>query len=235
MRFSIIVLRSRRSCLIAFALKKPSRGNSGTYGKRVTICRRNGPRQPRTASRTSKRFSSSRLSNSAAWRSVPPASKLLIRWSTRGRPGYLIWLWSRLFEKVIIDELLADTRCTSNGPISDALGACETRRRLMINEHAVPYLEHKQRPQGMRMVAHPPIMLLQQSCHSLRIKVAALAGARAGEKVMRHLLHFSIEPVLDRHVEALLSAMNDLVRDQARYGPLQNVFRLPALVRAGQF
>src|SRR5499426_1147169 len=111
---------------------------------------------------------------------------------------------------------------------NDALGASEARRRFMINEHAAPDLEHKQRPQGMRVVAHSSIMLLQQTCHSLRIKVAALAGARTGEKVMRHLLHLSIEPILDRHVEALLRAAPDLVRDQARGGPLQNVFRLPA-------
>src|SRR5262245_40289823 len=98
----------------------------------------------------------------------------------------------------------------------------------MIDEHAAPDLEHKQRPQEMRVVAHSSIMLLQQTCHRLRIKVAALTGARTGEKVIRHLLHLTVEPVLDRHVEALLRSMNDLVRDQARGGTLQNVFRLPA-------
>src|SRR5215510_12810219 len=229
MRCLIIVSRSRRSCLTAFALKKLFSGNSGTYGKRSTICRRSGPRQPRTASRASKRFSSSRLSNSTAWRSVPPASKLLIKWSTRGRPAHVIW--SRLFENLNICELQTDTQCTSN----NALDASEARRRFMINEHAAPDLEHKQRPKGMRVVSHSSIMLLQQTCHRLRIKVAALAGARAGEKVMRHLLHLSIEPVLDRHVEALLRAAPDLVRDQARGRPLENVFRLPAPVRARQF
>src|SRR5215510_11866052 len=118
---------------------------------------------------------------------------------------------------------------------NDAIGASEARRRLMINEHAAPELEHKQRPQGMRVVAHSSIMLLQQTCHRLRIKVAELAGARAGEKVMRHLLHLSIEPVLDRYVEALLRAASNLVRDKSRDSPLKNVFRLPAPVRARQF
>src|SRR5262245_23403268 len=229
MRVSIIASRSRRSCLIAFALKKPFSGNSCAFGNRSTICRSSGPRQPRTASRTSKRFSSSRLSNSTAWRSVPPASKLLIKWSTRGRPAHVIW--SRLFENLNICELQTDTRCTSN----NALDASEARRRFMINEHAAPDLEHKQRPKGMRVVSHSSIMLLQQTCHSLRIKVTALAGARTGEKVVRHLLHLTIEPILDGHAEALLRAINDLIREQARDGSLQNVFRLPALVRAGQF
>src|SRR5882672_304037 len=134
-----------------------------------------------------------------------------------------------------MDERLADTRCTSNKAPGAALGADKTRRRLMINKHAVPDLEHKQRPQGMRVVAHSSIMLLQQTCHGLRIKVAALSSARAGKKIVSHFLHLSIEPMPDRHVEALFRAINDLVRDQARYGPLQNVFRLPAVVRAGQF
>src|SRR5262245_40202458 len=122
-------------------MKQPCDGDSGTHRYRSTIGRRNGPRQPRTASRASKRFSSSRLSNSTAWRSVPPASKLLIRWSTRGR----LWsvLWSMLFEKVIIGELPADTPSTSN----DAPDAHEARRRFMINEPAAPDLEHQQRPQ----------------------------------------------------------------------------------------
>src|SRR5262245_48944074 len=118
---------------------------------------------------------------------------------------------------------------------NDAIGASEARRRLMIDEHAAPDLEHKQRAQGMRVVENSLIMLLQQTCHTLRIKVDSVAGARAGEKVMRHLLHLSVEPVLDRHVEALLWAEPDLVRNQARGGPLQNIFRLPAAVRAGQF
>src|SRR5262245_18616292 len=93
------------------------------------------------------------LSNSAAWRSVPPASKLLIRRSARGRSWHVIW--SRPFEKVNIGDLPANTPCTSN----DAPGAREARRRFMIDEHAAPDLERKQRPQGMRVVAHSSIML----------------------------------------------------------------------------
>src|SRR5262245_61004646 len=121
---------------------------------------------------------------------------------------------------------MAYARCTSNDAPNYASGACETRRRLMINKHAAPDLEHEQRPQGMRMVANSSIMLLQQTCHSFRVEVAALAGARTVEQVVRHLSHFSIEPVLDRHAEALLRAINDLVRYQAGDGSFQNVFRL---------
>src|SRR5262245_45638923 len=176
MRFSIIVSRRRRSCLIAFALKKPSRGNSGTYGKRATICHRSGPRQPRTANRGSKRFSSIRLSNSTAWRSVPPASRLLIRWSTRGRRWYVIR--SRLFEKVNISERREDTQCTSNNAPGGPFAAGAACRRLTINEYAAPDLEHEQRPQGMRVVERSSIKLLQQTCHRFQIKIAALANAR---------------------------------------------------------
>src|SRR5262249_20451122 len=108
--------------------------------------------------------------------------------------------------------------CQTTRVITNLFVTTRARRRLMIDEHAAPDLEHKQRPQGMRVVAPSSIMLLQQTCHRLRIKVAALAGARTCEKVMRHLLHLSIEPVLDRHVEALFRAVNYLVRDQARGG-----------------
>ena len=63
-----------------------------------------------------------------------------------------------------------------------------------------------------------------------RREVAAFARPLRTEHVAERVAQRALEPHADRHAEALLAAMDDLGRQQARGHVLENAFRRPSRI-----
>src|SRR5215510_13635132 len=107
-----------------------------------------------------------------------------------------------------------------------ALGSRESHLRLPVNECASPKFQYEQAPKMARVVPHAAPVFVQNRQDRPVIEIATLARSRAPQCVVQHLAQFEVEPSADRHVEALLRPVDDLVGDQSSGGPFENVFGL---------
>ena len=98
---------------------------------------------------------------------------------------------------------------------SHALGSRESRLRLPINECASPKFQHEQAPELARVVSHAAPVFIQYRQDRPVIEFAAFTRAAVVQCVVKHLAQFAVEPSADRHIEALLRPVDDLVRDQS--------------------
>src|SRR5262245_45929557 len=107
-----------------------------------------------------------------------------------------------------------------------AFGSRESRLRLPVNERASPKFQYEQAPELARVVPHATPVLIQNRQDRPVIEIAAFTRATVVQDVVKHLAQLVVEPAADRHVEALLGPVDDLVGDQSRGGSLENVFGL---------
>src|SRR5262249_40906268 len=108
-----------------------------------------------------------------------------------------------------------------------ALGSRESHLRLPVNECASPKFQYEQTPKMARVVPHAAPVFIQNRQDRLVIEIAALTRATIVQRVVQHLSQLAVEPSADRHIEALLRPVDDLVGDQSCGGPVLNRFGLP--------
>src|SRR5215510_2064378 len=107
-----------------------------------------------------------------------------------------------------------------------ALGSRESHLRLPVNECASPKFQYEQTPKMVRVVPHAAPVFIQNRQDRLVIEIAALTRATIVQRVVQHLSQLVVEPPADRHTEAVLRSVDDLVGDQSCGGSFENVFGL---------
>src|SRR5262249_32244916 len=151
-----------------------------------------------------------RLSNSTACRSVPPTSKLVIKWRTL---ALFVLSTSRgaasegsapamSIKAFVIVQSSSNRRGFGQSIESHALGPCESRLRHPANERASPKFQYEQAPAMARVVTRAAPVFVQDRQDRPVIEIAALARSRAPHCVVQHLAQLAVKPSADRHVEA---------------------------------
>src|SRR3954453_13749636 len=94
-----------------------------------------------------------------------------------------------------------------------------------INKSLMPQFEHQQRPQRHRVVATTTFMLIEQNVRVRSREDAAFTEPRISQRIANTFSQLLIDPLLNRHAEALLGSRKNLFRHKVRNRSLEQMLR----------
>ena len=95
---------------------------------------------------------------------------------------------------------------------------------LAVHVSVEPELEHEEGPELFAMVVAAALMFLPKARDGAHVKDALLANAGFGKEVRNHIAHFIAKPFRHGNTETFLATADDVLRQFAGHGFLQDVF-----------